>query len=76
MSQRELCRVADLNENQISLIERGKRENIETDSAKAIASVFGVTLDWLIGGIGGPPDASDVAISAGAAVARYRLRVS
>jgi transcriptional regulator with XRE-family HTH domain len=73
ISQRELCRLAGTNENQISLIERGLRNNIEIETAEAIADVFGVTLDWLMRGRGKIPSASEVIVTAGTSAARKKL---
>lgn len=37
------------------MIETGRRTNLEAKTARAISSVLGVTLDWLLSGAGPEP---------------------
>lgn len=70
-SARELDKLAGLTPCHISLIESGRRPNPESETLRAIASVLGVSLDWLVLGKGDPPRPEDVR----AAVERARAAV-
>jgi len=59
-SARELDRLAGLTPCHTSLIESGRRPNPESDTLRAIATTLGVSLDWLVLGVGDPPRAEDV----------------
>lgn len=55
LAARPLDRLAGLGEGHVNMIERGERPNIEAETARALARVFGCSLDWLIAGMGRPP---------------------
>lgn len=57
---RELDRLAGLGEGHVSMIETGKRPNIESRIAAALADVLGLSLDWLVRGLGPNPSAKRV----------------
>lgn len=59
-SARTVDRLAGLTPGHTSLIEGGLRLNVEARTAEALARVFGVSLDWLISGIGDAPSARRV----------------
>jgi DNA-binding XRE family transcriptional regulator len=52
---RELDRLAGLSEGHTANIESGRRPNIEARTASAIATVLGLSLDWLVSDAGSPP---------------------
>ena len=55
ISARELDRLASLGQGHSRLIEIGVRPNVEAETARKLAVALGVSLDWLIGGVGDPP---------------------
>jgi transcriptional regulator with XRE-family HTH domain len=55
LGTRELDRLAGLTEGHTSAIETGTRPNVEVRTATALASVLGVSLDWLANGEGRAP---------------------
>lgn len=66
LSGRELDRLAGLTEGHVSLIEAGTAgtaNGIKTRTASALASVLGVSLDWLIDGDGDDPSVEAVRAS-------------
>lgn len=58
--RRELDRLARLGEGHTTMIVLGKRKSVEAATASALASVLGVSLDWLVNGEGDPPSAAVV----------------
>lgn len=70
LSARELDRLAGLGEGHVSMIETGRRPSIEAKTASALAEVLGVSLDWLIAGVGAEPRPRRVVASVEAARAR------
>lgn len=68
---RELDRLAGLAEGHVSMIETGRRPNLEMSTATALVRVLGVSLDWLVSGVGPTPSARSVRMSVEAARSRY-----
>ena len=61
LSARELDRLAGLKaEGHTSLIESGVTNNVKVETARGIARVLGVSLDWLIDGAGDAPTIESV----------------
>ena len=71
VSQREASHIAGLNVTTVGMIER-KGSGTSASTAHAIAEAFGVSLDWLISGVGERPKAD--AVRAAFMEARGRLR--
>ena len=67
ITARELDRLACTTEGHASLIESGVVQNITLETAGKLASVLGVSLDWLLSGRGTPPSAASVQMSVDAA---------
>jgi transcriptional regulator with XRE-family HTH domain len=61
MSARGLDRLAGLRAGHTALIEAGRRPNVETRTAEGLARALGLSLDWLVMGVGDMPRAEDVA---------------
>ena len=51
-TQRQLAEAADVRRATIAELESGKRTTVRSDTAVALASALGVTLDWLLTGKG------------------------
>ena len=51
----DLDALAGLGRGHVSMIETGRRPNLEAKTAVALASVLGVTTDWLLTGEGKAP---------------------
>jgi hypothetical protein len=43
-----------------ALIEAGRKPNIQSETAKGLAGVLGVSLDWLLAGDGAVPDGESI----------------
>lgn len=69
MSARELSLLAGLSHGLVALIESGFVAQPSIGTSAAIARVLGVSLDWLINGIGDEPTVEQVC----AAIERARL---
>lgn len=54
-SAREIDRLAGLHECHLSVLENAKHDRVSAKTLTALAGVYGVSLDWLIRGIGEPP---------------------
>lgn len=61
ISARELDRLAGLAEGHSSLLEAGKKKDMETRTATRIAEVLGLSLDWFVRGKGPLPTSSEIA---------------
>jgi len=59
-SARMLDELAGLTPGHTSSIEAGRRQIPSTSTASALARVLGVSLDWLIAGVGEPPTKESV----------------
>lgn len=70
LSARELDKLAGLTANHVQAIETGRRTRVEALTVAKIATVIGVSLDWLIRGKGRQPKADWVS----ARVARRRKK--
>jgi transcriptional regulator with XRE-family HTH domain len=55
ISARELDRLAQLGEGHVSMVESGRRPNVESSTAVKLAAVFEASLDWLLTGKGDAP---------------------
>lgn len=71
LSARELDRLAGLAEGHTSLIENGTRAAVEAKTAQALARVLGISLDWLIAGLGKMPSERTVRSAVDAARVAY-----
>lgn len=60
LSTRELDRLAGLTQGHVSAIENGTRPRVELRTAEAIATVLGISLDWLSSGDGKVPSTRSV----------------
>ena len=60
LSASELDELAGLRRGHVSAIELGRRANVEVRTANKLAAVLGVSMDWLINGVGLEPDAGSV----------------
>jgi transcriptional regulator with XRE-family HTH domain len=60
LSARELDRLAGQPEGHATMIERRSAERVWTDTAASYAQVVGVTLDWLVRGVGDRPTKKSV----------------
>lgn len=58
LSAAQLGILAGLSKSVVALIESGERKNPESKTVSAIASVLGVSTDWLLNGTGRPPTAA------------------
>lgn len=67
LSARELDRLAGTTPGHASLIESGVVSNVKLETAKGLARVLGVSLDWLVNGVGDPPSAESVQLAVDAA---------
>lgn len=70
LSQRELSRLAGLSEGTVWFIECRPDKETAQSFVVALADVLGVSLDWLVRGLGDEPTAEQ--IRAAVAVARER----
>lgn len=68
LSQRELATLAGLSPSHVGLIEQGRVDDLGSGAASSLATVLGVSLDWLVRGLGRRPAAADIT----AAVAKAR----
>lgn len=68
LTARELDRLAGVAQGYAALIENGVRRNIGAETMAKYASVFGVTLDWMVLGRGRAPLKETIVSSA------YRAR--
>lgn len=66
LSARALSRCAGLAETHVSLIESGAT-NMGTQTAERLANALGVSLDWLVSGVGNGP--TEVSVRAAVAAA-------
>ncbi len=64
---RELDRLADTTEGHTSLIESGVVKNVTMATAGKLAGVLGVSLDWLVSGVGDDPTTASVQAAVGTA---------
>lgn len=60
LTAKELARLAGLSPPHVHAIETGLRPRVETRTASALADVLGVSLDWLVRGLGRDPSARRV----------------
>lgn len=70
LSQRELSLLAGLNGSHVGLIEQGRVTEPGGATMAKLAEVFGVSLDWLVLGVGAAPRPEQVVASVEAARAR------
>jgi transcriptional regulator with XRE-family HTH domain len=70
VSGSELARLSGLARSHVQLLESGARSTPQTDTALALARVLGVSLDWLVRGIGPEPTADAIREAIAAARAR------
>jgi transcriptional regulator with XRE-family HTH domain len=63
LGQRELDRLSGLGMGHVSMIESGRRPNIEGATAVKLARVLGVSVDWLLTGEGDEPTTDQVRAS-------------
>lgn len=70
LSGSELARLSGLARSHVQLIESGARMALQADTLLALATVLGVSLDWLVRGLGEEP--SPETIRAAVEVARAR----
>jgi transcriptional regulator with XRE-family HTH domain len=68
----ELDNLAGTSRGHVSMIEAGNKSNLETRTVVSIAKVLGLSLDWLLLGVGAAPSRSKVLT----AVARARLHTT
>lgn len=71
LGQREAGRLAGLKGNWYQALETGFRANPASHGPIAIATLYGVSLDWLMLGKGDLPDAETVRLKVDAARARW-----
>lgn len=64
MSPRDLEKLAGLSRGYVLLIEGGTKSNIEARTARSLARVLGLSLDWLLDGRGSAPSAASIKASA------------
>lgn len=69
---RLLEHVADVHRGQIAEIEKAHRKSPTIHTARKIADAFGVSLDWLLKGVGATPLEADVVRVASEQLAKYR----
>lgn len=55
ISARRLDELADLTAGHSNGIESGRRQNPETKTVQKLVRVLGLSLDWLLNGVGEPP---------------------
>jgi len=60
LGKRDLDRLAGLSEGHVWMIESGNRPRLEMPTATALTRVLGISLDWLVNGVGPKPKAKDV----------------
>ena len=60
LSARELDSLAGTTPGHASLIESGVVANVTIETAKGLARVLGMSLDWFVNGVGSPPSAAAV----------------
>lgn len=70
VSGSELSRLCGLARSHIQLLESGARSAPQTDTILALAETLGVSLDWLVRGIGEEPDPEHIRAAVDAARAR------
>ena len=71
LSQRSLSTLAGLSTGAVNLIESGDRESPAAATLAGIAGVLGITLDWLVSGIGDEPKAEAIRGAAARAQSDY-----
>ena len=74
LSQRALSALSGLASSHVQLIESERAVGINITTAQALGGVLGVSLDWLMGGVGEPPSAEAVAAAVDRAQATPSLR--
>lgn len=72
LKARELDRLAGITEGHTSFIENGKIANPSTDTARALAHVLGLSLDYLLSGVGSPPTEGEIRTAVASAQRRKR----
>lgn len=60
LSTRDLDSMSGMAAGHTSMIETGRRNNLEVRTATSIANVLGLTLDWLLRGAGASPTKESV----------------
>jgi len=60
ISARRLDKLAKLSAGHARAIETGRKQTVEASTARKLASVLGVTLDWLLCGTGRRPTPESV----------------
>lgn len=70
VSAYKLDQLSELTPGHTAAIERGKRPNLEVRTAQRIARALGVSLDWLVSGLGERPSEAQVRAAIAAATAR------
>lgn len=71
LSARQLAALAKTSPGHVSNVESGRlSDNVRSGTAAKLAEVLGVSLDWLVSGIGPEP----IGIEVRAAVARAEMR--
>lgn len=76
LSQRELASLAGLSPSHVGLIEQGRVDDLGSDAAARLATVLGVSLDWLVRGIGRCPAAAELTAAVTKAKARQAREVA
>lgn len=70
VSQRELAGLADISPSAPGAILRGEAPNPQVGTVEALASVLGISLDWVVKGIGPEPTAEQIRAAVEAARGR------
>lgn len=60
LRQSGVARVTGLSPKAVEFFSSGRRDNPTAETAMAIAGAFGVSLDWLLAGVGPVPDEDHV----------------
>jgi transcriptional regulator with XRE-family HTH domain len=74
LSQRALSALSGLASSHVQLIESERAVGINITTAQALGSVLGVSLDWLMGGVGELPAVESIAAAIERAHATSTLR--
>jgi hypothetical protein len=75
LSAREISRIAGLVPTHVWALEVLGRPGVTADTVSRLAKVFGVSLDWLYGGVGTPPTRLEVARAVQRAQARHARKL-
>lgn len=59
-SSRSLSELAGFSHSVLGQLERGEIEELKTEGVSKLAAVFGVSIDFLVRGLGEPPDRARV----------------